>query len=69
MRANFDNFEKPNSITKKFWSYVKSTSSTSRIPDRIFYEDKHANCPIKKQRFLMNTFISSSPRKTHTMYI
>ena len=24
MRANFENFEKPNSIIKKFWSYVKS---------------------------------------------
>ena len=66
MRANF---EKPNSITKKFWSYVKSASNTSSIPDHVFYNDKHANCPIKKQRFSMNIFINSFQRKVYTMYI
>ena len=64
MRANFENFDKPNSITKKFWSYVKSTSNTSRIPDRIFYEGKHANCPIKKATLFNEYFYKQFSEKS-----
>ena len=64
MRANFDNFEKPNSITKKFWSYVKSASNTSRIPDRIFYEEKHANCPTKKATLFNEYFYKQFTEKS-----
>ena len=37
MRANFDDEFNPNALNKKFWSYVKSSSNTSRIPDKISY--------------------------------
>ena len=64
MRANFENFEKPNSITKKFWSYVKSASNTSSIPDRVFYNDKHANCPTKKTTLFNEYFYKQFSEKS-----
>ena len=70
MRANFENFEKPNSITKKFWSYVKGASNTSRIPDRIFYEDKHAKCPNKKATLFNEYFYKQfSEKSTYNIHI
>ena len=35
MRANFDDELNPKVITKKFWSSVKSTSKSSRIPEKM----------------------------------
>ena len=35
MRSNFNDESNPNCLTKKFWSYVKSSSNTSRIPDKV----------------------------------
>ena len=70
MRANFENFEKPNSITKKFWSYVKSASNTSRIPDCIFHEGKHANCPNKKATLFNEHFYKQfSEKSTYNIHI
>ena len=36
MRSNFDDDLSPNTITKKFWSAVKSNSKCSRIPDKMY---------------------------------
>ena len=70
MRANFENFEKPNSITKKFWPYVKVASNTSRIPDRIFYEAKHVNCPNKKATLFNEYFYKQfSEKSTYNIHI
>ena len=64
MRANFENFEKPNSITKKFWSYAKSASNTSSIRDRVFYNDKHTNCPTKKTTLFNEYFYKQFSEKS-----
>ena len=64
MKANFENFEKPNSISKKFWSYVKSASNTSSIPDRVFYNDKHAYCPTKKTTLFNEYFYKQFSEKS-----
>ena len=37
MRSNFDDDSNPKVVTKKFWSYVKSCSNSSRIPDTISF--------------------------------
>ena len=58
------NFEKTNSITKKFWSYVKSASNTSSIPDRVFYNDKYANCPTKKTTLFNEYFYKQFSEKS-----
>ena len=35
MNANFDSDLLPNTITKKFWSFVKSSSKSCRIPEKM----------------------------------
>ena len=35
MNANFDSDLSPNTITKKFWSFVKSSSKSCRIPEKM----------------------------------
>ena len=35
MNANFDSDVSPNTMTKKFWSYVKSSKKSSRIPEKM----------------------------------
>ena len=37
MRSNFDDELSPNTITKKFWSYVKSSSKSHTLPQRMYY--------------------------------
>ena len=37
MYSNFSDKQSENSITKKFWSYVKSSSNTHRIPETVNY--------------------------------
>ena len=43
MRSNFDDDENENIITKKFWSYVKSSSNSSRLPDCMSAKGKFRN--------------------------
>ena len=39
MRSNFDDDLCPNTITKKFWSSIKSISKSTRIPDKMHLND------------------------------
>ena len=39
MSSNFDDDLSPNAITKIFWSYVKSSNKSSRIPEKMFLGD------------------------------
>ena len=65
MNSNFSDKQSENAITKKFWSYVKATSNTHRIPETISYNDTfRTNC--KGQADLFNNFFRdqfSSPSK------
>ena len=47
MRANLDYCNK-NMLTKKFWSHVKSSKNSSRIPEVMSYEGLTANEPLAK---------------------
>ena len=38
MRSNFDDDAFPNTITKKFWSSVKSSSKSSGIPEKMYLD-------------------------------
>ena len=40
-------------ISKKFWSYVKSTSNTSRIPETVSYNGRFRD-NVKDQTELFN---------------
>ena len=55
MRANLNDNSNPNDLTKKFWSYVKSTSNTSRIPTQVHRKEVYAN-DSKKQADLFNEY-------------
>ena len=63
MRANFSDEFNENIITKKFWSYVKSTSNSHRIPEVVGYNGTYRSTPTD-QANLFNNFFSdqfSSP--------
>ena len=56
MRANLDYCNR-NILTKKFWSHVKSSKNSSRIPEVIPYEGLTANEPLAKAN-MFNTRIA-----------
>ena len=45
----------PHTLTKKFWSYVKSSSTSSRVPEQVHHNSIHANKSHDKAN-LLNTF-------------
>ena len=55
MRANLDN-ENRNILTKKFWSHVKSTSKSTRIPEVVSYSGLTASAPISKAKLFNDYF-------------
>ena len=52
MSANFDSNISPNTITKKFWSYVKSSNKSNRIPDKMHLD----GCFRKKPKEIADLF-------------
>jgi hypothetical protein len=55
MISNFSEDDDPALISKKFWSYVKSTSKSSRIPDTVNYHGRFRNNP-RDQAELFNEY-------------
>ena len=45
-------------IKKRFWGYWKSTSKAGRIPESVFYDEKHRNNP-QEQATLFNDFFAN----------
>ena len=43
MNSNFDDDDDPALISKKFWSHLKSTSKSSRIPRTVSYNGRFRN--------------------------
>ena len=64
MRANLTDPTNPNAVTKKFWSYVKNSSNSSRIPDSVFRNNIFAKkILLDMQNFLMFSFMINSRQK------
>ena len=63
MRSNFDDDSNPNFVTKKFWSYVKSSSNSTRIPDSINLNGRFRSDPDDKATLFNDYFCQqfSSP--------
>ena len=55
MRANLD-YSDRNILTKKFWSHVKSSKNSSRIPEVISYEGVTATDPLAKANMFNKYF-------------
>ena len=58
MRSNFEDDSDPSLISKKFWSHVKSTSNSTRIPETIHYKGKFRN-NIADQCELFNLYFEN----------
>ena len=56
MKANLIDSSNPQTITKKFWSFVKSNSNTSRIPNEVHYSGIYANSDQRQAHLLNNYF-------------
>ena len=55
MYSNFSDKQSENTITKKFWSYVKASSNSHRIPEIVHYNDVFKS-DFKDQGDLFNSF-------------
>ena len=55
MRANLD-FDDRNILHKKFWSHVKFTTKSTRIPEVVSYGGKTASEPIEKAKLCNDYF-------------
>ena len=51
------NDDDPALITKKFWSHVKSSSKSTRIPQRMYLKDRYRDSPSDKAN-MFNLFFS-----------
>ena len=56
MRSNFDDDLNPSCITKKFWSYVKSSSNSSRLPETMHVNGKFRNDPVDQANLFNEHF-------------
>ena len=63
MRASFDD-QNRNNLTKKFWSYIKSTSKSTRIPELVYLNGKTSSDSKTKtdmfNEFFYNQFTETS---------
>ena len=58
MRENFvDGQDSTTRINKKFWTYVKSSSNSTRIPESVYYNDCHGKNPTDQAK-IFNKFFS-----------
>ena len=55
MIATLNDPSNPNALTKKFWSYTKNVSSSSRIPYSVYRNGVYAN-DHSKQADLFNSY-------------
>ena len=66
MRSNLDDQQR-NTLTKKFWSYVKSTTKSSGIPETVYQDSKSSCNPERKAN--INTFPGNFPARRNTIDI
>ena len=64
MRANLDYYDR-NIYTKKFWSHVKSSRNSSRIPEVVSYEGLTANEPQAKANMFNKYFYKQFSEPSH----
>ena len=55
MRSNLNDPQR-NTLTKKFWSYVKSATKSARIPETIFMNGKSSYNPVNKANMFNQHF-------------
>ena len=65
MTTNFEDQSDPALVSKKFWSHLKSSSNTSRIPETVCYQGKFRNNPLDQSELFNTYFVDqfSAPSK------
>ena len=56
MKVNLVDSSNPKAITKKLWSFVKSNSNTSRIPNEVHYNGIYTNSDQRQADLFNNYF-------------
>ena len=65
MISNFEDDSDPSLISKKFWSHVKSTSNSTRIPETIQYKGRFRNTPIEQGELFNSYFEEQFSDESH----
>ena len=68
MSSNFEDESDPALVSKKFWSHLKSSSNTSRIPETVNYNGRFRNNPLD-QCELFNTYFADQFSQASTYNI
>ena len=66
MQSNLFDDSNPRTLTKKFWSYVKSSSTSSRIPEQVHHNSIHANKSHDKANLFNTFFLTNFHRQANT---
>ena len=56
MNANFEDEMDPAIVSKKFWSHLKTTSGSSRIPESVNYNGRFRNNPVDQSKLFNDYF-------------
>ena len=57
MSSNFEEEANPDLISKKFWTHLKASSNSSRIPETVSYNGKFRNNPVDQSE-LFNAYFA-----------
>ena len=66
MHSNLDDQQR-NTLAKKFWSYVKSMTKSSRIPETVYMDSRSSCTPNEKPICSINTFSGNFPARRNTI--
>ena len=65
MRDNIYNDENPSIITKKFWSYVKATTNSHRLPANMHFKNCFRNKACGKAELFNDFFFKQFNESSH----
>ena len=72
MRANFSDNQSEKAISKKFWSHVKATSNSHRIPETVHHNSIHRSLPSEQadlfNKYFYEQFSSASKYDVNINY-
>ena len=63
MRLNVEDESDTSLISKKFWKYVKSKTTKTRIPGTVWYKNQFRSKPIDQANLLNDFYRSILSRK------
>ena len=65
MGDNFEDEDDSGLIIKKFWSYVKTTANSTRIPELVYLENTFKSNTLDQSELFIRFFTISFPKLVH----